>query len=85
MLLRGRHQRTLPTLAATDKNCQDQARQDKTRKDKTNHQNNQRVGNHASQSIDKPFIVMHFDANSYPLTLRRWHGVLLLVALFIIW
>lgn len=37
------------------------------------------------QSIDKPFIVMHFDANSYPLTLRRWHGVLLLVALFIIW
>jgi hypothetical protein len=34
-------------------------------------------------SIDKPFIVMHFNANSYPLTLRRWHAALILLSLFI--
>lgn len=31
------------------------------------------------QSIDKPFIVMHFNANSYPIVIRRWHAVILLV------
>lgn len=34
-------------------------------------------------SIDKPFIVMHFNTNSYPLTLRRWHAVLILLSLLI--